>query len=113
MEKRLLDLSVQVVEFGINLRKDPLYWSITDQLIRSTTSIGANFIEAKAASSTNDYVRFLQYALKSANESIYWLSIVKKTTPVHVTTIMILTTETKEISLILGKSIVTLKSKKT
>lgn len=44
-------------------------WVITDQLLRAATSIGANIVEAQAASSKKDFINFLNYALKSANET--------------------------------------------
>ena len=50
---------------------------INDQLLRSATSIGANVIEAQAASSRKDYTNFFAYALKSANECKFWLGLLR------------------------------------
>ena len=47
------------------------------QLLRSSTSIGANIIEAQAASSQKDFKNFLNHALKSANETKYWLALLR------------------------------------
>jgi len=44
---------------------------MTDQLLRSATSIGANVMEAKSASSKRDFIKFYEIALKSANEIKY------------------------------------------
>ena len=44
---------------------------MTDQLLRSATSIGANVVEAKSASSKRDFIKFYEIALKSANETKY------------------------------------------
>ncbi|MEW6163180.1 MAG: four helix bundle protein [Nitrospirota bacterium] len=41
-------------------------------MLRSATSIGANIIEAQAASSRRDFRNFLNHALKSANETKFW-----------------------------------------
>ena len=54
-----------------------IYWIISDQLLRSATSIGANIIEAKAASSKKDFIRFYEISLKSANETKYWLCLLR------------------------------------
>ncbi len=43
--------------------------SLADQLLGSATRVGANIIETQAASSRRDFGKFLEYALKSANES--------------------------------------------
>ncbi len=46
-----------------------VYWSLGDQLFRSASSIGANIIEAKSASSRRDFIKFYEISLKSANET--------------------------------------------
>lgn len=56
-------------------------WIITDQLIRAATSIGANIIEAQAASSKRDFINFLNHALKSGNETKFWLALAKDLDP--------------------------------
>ncbi len=48
---------------------------ILNQLIRSLISIGANIIEAKASNSKKDFARYFDIALKSANETKYWLCL--------------------------------------
>ena len=50
-------------------------WVISDQLIRAATSIGANLVEGKAASSRLEFKKFYEIALKSANETKYWLAL--------------------------------------
>ena len=48
---------------------------VTDQLLKSATSVGANLEEAKAASSRREFVRYVDIALREARESAYWLRI--------------------------------------
>ena len=48
---------------------------ITDQLLKSGTSVGANLDQAKAASSRREFVRYVDIALREARESAYWLRI--------------------------------------
>ena len=87
-------------------------WVIADQLIRAITSIGANIVEAQAASSKRDFVNFLNYALKSGNESKFWLALAKDLDSKLVSEIEKLLKETDELVKILGSSIATLKGKK-
>lgn len=47
------------------------------QLLRSATSIGANYEEAQAAESHADFVHKLQVALKEARETNYWLRLIE------------------------------------
>lgn len=86
-------------------------WVITDQLLRAATSIGANIIEAQAASSKKDFVNFLNHALKSGNETKFWLALAKELGSELIPEIDELLKETDEIVKILGSSISTLRGK--
>jgi four helix bundle protein len=87
-------------------------WVIAGQLIRAITSIGANIIEAQAASSRRDFINFLNHALKSGNESKFWLALAKDLDSKLIPEIEELLKETDELVKILGSSIATLKGKK-
>ena len=52
---------------------------LKNQLLRSSTSIGANIREAQYASSRADFIAKLQIALKESNESEYWLELLNRT----------------------------------
>ena len=86
-------------------------WVISDQLIRAATSIGANIIEAQAASSKRDFINFLNHALKSANETRFWIALSKDLDSGLITEVESLLKEAKELANILGASISTLKGK--
>jgi len=85
---------------------------ISDQLLRSTTSIGANVIETQAASSRRDYTNFFTYALKSANECKFWLGLLRDSDKGDKATVTKLLKEATEIANILATSILTLKGRK-
>lgn len=86
-------------------------WVISDQLIRAATSIGANIIEAQAASSKKDFINFLNHALKSGNETKFWLALSKEIVAIHKLEIDSLLSEVDELTKILGSSISTLRGK--
>jgi len=110
--RRTYRYSVKVVDLVDSLPNRRSCWTMADQLMRSATSIGANIIEAQAASSKRDFVNFLSYALKSANETKFWLGLLRDTHKVGANIIEPLLKETKELSDILGSSIATLRGKK-
>lgn len=110
--KRLVTFSLKILKFCENLKKDRIFWPITDQLIRSATSVGANVIEAKSSSSKKDYIKFFEIALKSANETKYWLILIKESNQGLKEKTDKLLTEIDEISKIIGSSVLTLKGKK-
>lgn len=109
---RCYDFSIAIIKFIDSLPNQKTYWVIADQLLRSATSIGANIIEAKASSSRRDFIRFYEIALKSANETKYWLCLLRDATKAERINANKLLKETEEISKMLGSSILTLKNKK-
>ena len=79
-ENKLADMST---EFAIQILKltDGIkgHYSLSNQLERSGTSIGANIREAKYAHSRPDFIAKLQIALKECYETEYWIEIAQKT----------------------------------
>lgn len=112
LKYRAFVFSIKIVKFVSVLPKKKIYWVISDQLLRSATSIGANIIEAQAASSKRDFIRFYQIALKSANETKYWLGILKEATDADKKKLSVLIKEVHEIANILGASLLTLKGRR-
>ncbi len=53
--------------------------TLSKQLLRSGTSIGANIAEAQYGISKNDFISKMYIALKEANESAYWIRLLKET----------------------------------
>lgn len=86
---------------------------IIKQLIRSSTSIGANVVEAQASPTRKDFSNFINHALKSSNETRYWLALLRDTTSDSNKSNKMseLLIEAKEISNILGSTIKKLRSK--
>ena len=78
-ENKLADLSI---DFAVKVLKmtDGIkgHYSLTNQLERSATSIGANIREAKYAHSKADFIAKLQISLKECYETEYWIEIAKK-----------------------------------
>src|SRR3989344_9062155 len=85
---------------------------IAKQLLRSATSIGANIIEAQASSSKKDFINFLHYALKSANETKYWLELLLESGKVKNNDLEKIYKESCELGNILGSVILKLKGRK-
>lgn len=105
--------SINTIKFLGSLERNEVNKIIVNQLLRSATSIGANIVEAKASSSRRDFIKFYDIALKSANESKYWLGLLRDATEADKTKINSLLQETEEISRMLGSSLMTLKGKKS
>ncbi len=107
--KRIYKYALDIIKFVDKLPKDTTAQVMGKQLIRSGTSVSANIIEAKAASSKKDYINFYLHALKSANESKLWIGLIKDSGKSTETDTNKLLDETAEIAKILGASVVTMK----
>lgn len=112
-KKRLYKFVLSLISFIDELdSKDPATKVIMNQLLRSGTSILANYIEARAASSKKDFINFFSHALKSANESKMWLCLIKDAKKCDPKKSGALLDELIQIANILASSILTLKGKK-
>lgn len=112
LKYRAYAFSIKIVQFVTKLPNERIYWIISDQLLRAATSIGANIIEAQAASSKRDFIKFYEIALKSANETKYWLGLLRDATKTNREEVNPLLEETKSLANILGASLLTLKGKR-
>ena len=111
-KKRLYNWVLRLIKFIDKLPKDSVCSIMGKQLLRSSTSILANYIEANSASSRKDFINFFTHALKSSNESKVWLCLLRDTDKGDQKELRWLLKELIEISNIIASSILTLKSKK-
>jgi len=113
LKRRAYFYALEIIKFIDTLdKKDFSVQIIVKQLLRSATSIGANIIEAQAGSTKRDFTNFFNYALKSANESKFWLGLLRDSGKADRNKVNELLKETTEIANILGSSILTLKGKR-
>jgi four helix bundle protein len=106
LRDRSLVFAKDVIKFLKTSQKDILIRPILDQLIRSSTSIGANFIEAKNGSSKKDFRNKVFISKKEASETLYWLKLLEEFSDSK--ELKKLQNECQEIILILQKIINTL-----
>jgi four helix bundle protein len=106
--RRSLDFAIDVVKYTELLEANKKY-VVARQLLKSGTSIGANIREAQNAESPSDFLHKMKIAAKEVEETDYWLIICKESGTYpdcsHLATTL------SEIENILGKIIVTCKSK--
>jgi four helix bundle protein len=112
LRKRTYLYALDITEFLQSLPKGYISQVIGKQSLRSATSIGANIIEAQASSSKKDFANFYRHGLKSANESRFWLELIRDSIGMAKDEVVSLLTETIELSNILASSILTLREKR-
>ena len=109
---RLYRWVLRLIKFIDSLPKDNVCVVMGKQLLRSGTSIIANYVEANSASSKKDFINFFTHSLKSANESKIWLTLLRdaeKGSPVELKWLL---NELTEVSNVIASSIITLKGKR-
>ncbi|MBN2272519.1 MAG: four helix bundle protein [Sedimentisphaerales bacterium] len=112
LSHRAYRYSIKVIEFLDSLPQDVATGVMAKQLLRSATSVGANLVEAKGAGSKRDFANYFTIALKSANETLYWLGLLRDAKKIDSDELRFLLSETKELANILGSSILTMKGKR-
>ena len=74
-----LDFAVRIVNLYKFLCTQKKEHVLSNQVLRSGTSIGANLSESEMCQSTADFIAKLHISLKEANETKYWLTLLQKT----------------------------------
>jgi four helix bundle protein len=78
LEERTFNLAVSVRGFIRKLPNNIIFGEDSRQLLRSSGSIGANYIEANESLSRKDFLMRVRISRKEAKETVYWLSIFRK-----------------------------------
>ena len=76
--------AIRIVRLSQYLQNEHKEFVLSRQILKSGTSIGALVREAKYAQSTLDFIHKLSIALKEANETYYWLSLMYDTNYIEV-----------------------------
>lgn len=74
--KHSFDLALMVIDY-CEVLQDQKRFVISNQLMKSGTSVGANIMEAQNAESKADFVHKMKIAAKEAEETQYWLTLCK------------------------------------
>ncbi len=109
LKQRSYVFSLKAIRLTDDLPNKRSAWVITDQLIRLATSIGANIIEARASSSRLEFKRYNEIALKSANETIYWLGLLRDSGLSDKVRVEPLVSEAMEVANMLAAGVIKLK----
>jgi len=112
LEERTAQFGENIIEFCKSLSHNTINRPLIDQLVRSGTSIGANYAEANSASSKKDFRNKIYICKKESNETKYWLRMILKCNENKKEEIEILRKEAQEFVLIFGKIVSTLRNGK-
>src|SRR5258708_5162150 len=110
MNNKTYDLEERTAKFGEkiigacrDIKQDTITRPLLAQLIRSGTSIGANYMEANGASSKKDFRNKIYIAKKETQETKHWLRMLIMASPENKENLLKLWQEAQEFTLIFGK----------
>lgn len=111
LEERTAVFGEQIIELCQCIKISNINKIIINQLIKSATSIGANYMEANGASSKKDFRNKIYICKKESQETKHWLRLLKKCEKRVSEKIDNLWKEAQELTLIFGKIVSTIDSK--
>lgn len=111
ISERFLDFGVNIIGVASKLNNNQASRHITNQLMRSDTSAGANYEEACGAESKKDFIHKMQVVLKELRETLYWLKLLKKSNLISAKNIKEVLNEADKLVKIIAKSLITAKKK--
>lgn len=103
LEERTAKFGEETILFLKTLLPDHLSRPIMSQLVRSATSIGANYMEANQASSEKDFYNKIRISQKEANETKHWFRMLASLFPKNKDEIRKFWKEVHELTLIFAK----------
>lgn len=104
---RTKKIGLEVFKLLDELPNKPTSWAVSNQIVRSATSIGANYRAACRAKSPADFIYKLKIVEEEADETIYWLEILEESGLIPKEKLTALKIETNEILAIVVASIKT------
>ena len=110
LEERTRLFSKNIIKFLRIIKKDEINKNIISQLIRSATSVGANYCEANGASSRRDFKNKIYICKKEIQETKYWIEMMAESNPEQKEKLRKLWQEAHELTLIFNKIASSLKN---
>jgi len=105
MKYRTKQIGLEVIRLIDELPNKPSAWTVAKQIVKSSTSIGANYRAACRAKSTPDFLNKLKIVEEETDETIYWLEVLMESKLILRERISNLLSETNEILSIIVTSI--------
>lgn len=103
LEERTAKFGESVIKFCKSVKKDVISIPLISQLIRSATSIGANYMEANGVSSRKDFKNKIHYCKKESQETKHWLRMLSESNPENKESLKKLCNEAQELTMIFQK----------
>jgi len=78
LQKRTKEFAVDIINLSKLLPNNSIGWTVTNQIIRSGTSVGANYRAVCRAKSDRDFISKMETVIEEADETLFWLEIIEE-----------------------------------
>ena len=112
LNERLFEFAVRIVKFLRSISDSPENRIIKNQLIKSATSMGANYEEAQGSNSKKDFSNKCAIVFKEARETNYWLRLLQATSAENNKELSFLIEESDELKKIFASIIIKTRPRK-
>ena len=110
LAERTKKFSLEVIRVVKKIKLSYLNQNTISQLLRSSSSVGANYREANGASSKKDFRNKISFCRKESQETEYWIELLAESNPENKANLQKLWKEARELTLIFGKIFSSLKN---
>jgi four helix bundle protein len=111
LEDRTTEFGIAIVKFCKSIKIDIYTEPMIKQLLRSATSVGANYMEANGASSKKDFCNKIFICKKESQETKYWLKMLKTANKTVSSEVDVLLDEAQQLAMIFHKIATSVKGK--
>ena len=109
LEERTAKFGEEIIDFVKTLRENSINSPLIKQIVRSSTSIGANYCEANNSSSKKDFRNKIFICKKEASETKHWLRMIARANQEKKNECKLLWKEANELTMIFSKIVSSLK----
>lgn len=113
LKKRTFDFALKTFRTIDSLKKSTANEVMGKQVVRSASSVGANYRSACKAKSTADFINKLKIVEEESDESVYWLELIKEYNSINNTDYECLLKESRELERIFAASAITAKNNRS
>jgi four helix bundle protein len=107
MAERTKNFALRVIRLVSKLPKNDVARVVGGQILRSGTSVGANYREASRCSTRKHFTSTMAVALREADETLYWLELLGQSETVKPSLLKDITDECSQLVAILAASVKT------
>lgn len=79
LQHRTKRFALEIIKLAEHLPNNRVGWTFTDQIVRSSTSVAANYRAVCRAKSDKDFISKMETVIEEADETLFWLEMIEET----------------------------------